>query len=119
MEVMNLEEEDVNPEELLNWNHNVCKDCPPDRSEGLCINAMGTINKNALDQLKWLKDYHDSPIAGYPAQAKTLELIKSNHHWQGMRRDVDRYVCNCNICQRSKPRNQKTHRWLEPLEVPQ
>jgi hypothetical protein len=51
-EVVNLGEEDVNPEKLRNWIQYVCKDCPPDSSEGLCINAMETNNIEDLDKLK-------------------------------------------------------------------
>jgi hypothetical protein len=68
-----------------------------------------------------MREHYDSPIAGQTRRAKTFELIKGNHQWQDMRKDVDRYVQNCHVCQHSKPgpKNQKTHRWLKPLEVPQ
>jgi hypothetical protein len=118
-EVVNLAEEDINAEELWNWIKSVCKDGPPETSQGLCINATETNNKNDVDKLNGIQEHHNSPIAGNTGQAKTLELLKSNHQWQGMRRNMDRYIRNCHVCQSSKPRNQKTHRWLKPLKVPQ
>jgi hypothetical protein len=51
-EAVNLGVEDVNPEELWNWIQNVCKDCPPDSSEGLCINTTETNILDNLDKLK-------------------------------------------------------------------
>jgi hypothetical protein len=78
-EVVNLGKECVNPKELWNWIQNVCKDCPPDSSEGLCINSMEMSNKDNPNQLGWIKEHHESPIARHPGRAKTLKLIKRNH----------------------------------------
>jgi hypothetical protein len=50
--VVNLGEEEVNPEKLWNWIKNVCKDCPPDSSAGLYINTRETNNKDNLFELK-------------------------------------------------------------------
>ena len=116
-EVVNQDKTD--PKELWSWIQNVCKDCPLDSSEGLCTNARVTSNNEDSDKLRLIKEHHDSPPAGHPGRAKTLELLKRNHQWPGMRKDVDRYVCNCHTCQRSKATHQKIHRWLKPLEIPQ
>jgi hypothetical protein len=64
--VVNLGEDEVNPKELWDWIQNVCNDCPLDISEGLCINTMETNSKNDTDMLKWMREHHDSPIAGHP-----------------------------------------------------
>jgi hypothetical protein len=49
-------------------------------------------NEDDSGKLKLVKEHHDSPIAGHPGHAKTLELIKRNHQWQGMRQTwTDRF----------------------------
>jgi hypothetical protein len=58
-EVVNLGQEDVNPKELWNWIQNVCKNCPPDSSEGLCIYTTETNNKDNLDKDNLDKDNLD------------------------------------------------------------
>ena len=35
-----------------------------------------------------------------------------------MRKDIDRYVDNCETCQRTKPRRDKTFGLLNPIPVP-
>lgn len=42
--------------------------------------------------------HHDHITARHPGQAKTLEKIKEGYVWEGMRKDVDRYVDNCRVC---------------------
>ena len=60
--------------------------------------------------------YHDSSIAGHPGIEKTKELICRNFFWEGMNKDIEKYVLSCNTCQRVKPAN-KTYRLLQPLAV--
>ena len=62
--------------------------------------------------------HHDHITAGHPGRAKTLEKIKEKYVWEGMRKDVDRYMDNCETCQRTKPRRDKTFGLLNPLPVP-
>jgi hypothetical protein len=83
-DVVNLDEEEVDPRELRNWIQNICKNCPIDSSEGLSIKAIEIHNKDDFDELKLIKAHLDSPIAGHLGRAKTLDLIKSNHQWQAM-----------------------------------
>ena len=62
--------------------------------------------------------HHDHITAGHPGRAKTLEKIKEKYIWEGMRKDIDRYVDNCETCQRTKPRRDRAFGLLEPLPVP-
>jgi hypothetical protein len=118
-EVVNRDEEDVDPRELWNWIENICIDWPPDSSEGLYINKMEINHKEDSDKLNLIQEHHDSPSAGHPGSAYTLELIQRNHQWKGKRMAVDRHVRNCHVCQCSKSRNQKIQGWLKPQEVTQ
>ena len=62
--------------------------------------------------------HHDHITAGHPGRAKTLEKIKEKYVWEGMRKDVDQYVDNCETCQRTKPRRDKAFGLLNPLPIP-
>ena len=76
VEVVNREEEEVGPEELWNWIQNVCKDCPVDSSEGLCVNATKTINNDRSDVLQLIKEHRDLPAAGHQEEPKPSRLIQ-------------------------------------------
>ena len=47
--------------------------------------------------------HHDHITAGHPERGKTLKKIKENYVWEGMRKGIDRYVDNCEVCQRTNP----------------
>jgi hypothetical protein len=49
-EVINQDEENINPMEFWNWIQNISKDCPLDSSEGLCTNATETCNNGDSDK---------------------------------------------------------------------
>ena len=53
-------------------------------------------------RLHLMQIHHDSPAYGHPGQAKALELLQRTYYWDTMRRDVDRFVRNCEPCRRSR-----------------
>lgn len=72
----------------------------------------------------WVPDYQDlmlrdSPLAGHPGRAKTLELVKRHYYWPSMHKYVERYVRNCHVCSRSKPTRHGKQGPLCPLPVPE
>lgn len=62
--------------------------------------------------------YHDSPVAGHPGQAQTLEMVARGYYWPSMKAYVNRYVISCNPCQRNKNRHTQFHGGLQPLPIP-
>jgi len=64
-EVVNQEQEEINPTDLWNWIQNVCKSCRFGSSEGQCINSTEVTNEKELDKLKRMKEHHDTPAAGH------------------------------------------------------
>ena len=53
-------------------------------------------------RLHLMRCHYDSPAFEHPGCAKTLELIQRKYYWNTIRRDVDRFVCNCDTCHRSR-----------------
>lgn len=70
-------------------------------------------------KVRLLQDHHDTPAAGHPGRAKTLELLSRKFYWPRMYRDVDRYVRNCHTCQRSRTSRHAPYGILRPLPVPE
>ena len=72
-------------------------------------------------RLHLMRCHHDSPAFGHPGCAKTLEWIQREYYWNTMRRNVDRFVPNCDTCQchRSRTSRHAPFGLLRPLPVPQ
>jgi transposase InsO family protein len=45
---------------------------------------------------------HDPIYAAHPGRKRTFEVVRLRHWWPGMRRDIDRYVQECDECNRRK-----------------
>ncbi|KAH0607596.1 uncharacterized protein H6S33_002630 [Morchella sextelata] len=69
-------------------------------------------------RLRLLKEHHDKPSAGHPGKAKTLELLNREYYWPQMRKYVDQYVRNCNVCDRSKAPCNAPYGVLRPMPIP-
>lgn len=67
---------------------------------------------------KILEARHNSTLAGHPGITKTMELISRDYVWNGLRKDVEKYVSGCVTCQRTKVSHQRSHPHLRPLSVP-
>jgi hypothetical protein len=123
-ETVNIDNSSITCRKLRNWVKNHYRHCPHDCSEGLCTHqehpleiSEAQVQPTNQDKLKWIREYHDSAVAGHPGQAKTYDLLSRSYSWDSMRKDVDRYIHNCHTCQRSKPTHGKTHGLLRPLEI--
>jgi hypothetical protein len=55
---------------------------------------------------------------GHSGIDKTIELVGRNYWWPGMRKNVERYVKGCRICQTVKPDRQRKAAPLNPNEIP-
>jgi hypothetical protein len=69
-------------------------------------------------RIQILRQHHDNPSAGHPGRAKTFELLSRSYYWKGMNTDVRRYVKNCRMCGRTKPRYDRHQGLLQPLPIP-
>ncbi|MBW0533015.1 hypothetical protein O181_072730 [Austropuccinia psidii MF-1] len=60
------------------------------------------IPSNEEIKLNILQKCHDSPLAGDPAQEKTIKLIKRDFYWAGMNQVIKDYVFSFQQCSRNK-----------------
>lgn len=69
-------------------------------------------------KIKIVKQHHDSRSAGHFGRAKTYELISREFWWNGLKKFVNRYVANCQVCTRGKSSHQALLGHLKPLAIP-
>ena len=69
-------------------------------------------------KLRILQSRHDHPVAGHPGRTKTLELLRLDFHWDGIRQYVADYVEACATCIRMKYARHKRYGELQPLPIP-
>ena len=65
-----------------------------------------------------LKESHDSPAASHVNFFKTYYNAKQSFYWKGMYKDIQKYVAECDTCQRNKSENVMSPRLLHPLHIP-
>jgi len=64
-----------------------------------------------------MKSEHDSKIAGYFGNERTMELIAQNFYWPKMEMDLQKCCSECNNCQMTKSPRHAKHALLHPLEM--
>lgn len=65
-----------------------------------------------------LREYHSSPVVGHNGDVKTYLRLATEWYWVGMRKDVARFVQNCQTCQQQKYSQQSPAGLLQPLPIP-
>ena len=63
---------------------------------------------NAKDKEEVLRQLHDE--SGHRGRDGTYEKARLRYYWDGLYRDIDRYIRSCEECQKRRP-----HRYDEPL----
>lgn len=54
-----------------------------------------------------IREWHDSLRCGHMGRDRTIERLSSRFYWPAMREDIIKYIKTCDICQRTRPENQK------------
>ena len=70
-------------------------------------------------QLCGLRYKHGHVVAGHYGVNKTLELIRREYPWPGVRDFVKDYCKSCTICKRSKAPRHKLYGTLQQLPIPE
>jgi hypothetical protein len=76
------------------------------------------LNNNSKFKIKVLQEAHDCPAAGHVGFFKTYYNARQSFFWKGMSTDIQKYVAECDLCQRNKTENISTPGVLHPLHVP-
>ena len=77
------------------------------------------IASNSALQTKLIAALHSSAIGGHSGGKATYHRLKQLFHWKGMKRDVEHFVKQCQICQQAKHELIHPARLLQPLPIPQ
>ena len=57
---------------------------------------------------------HDNPIGGHLGMKRTYDRMKLFTTWPGMKKDLEQYVRQCEICQKNKITQNKT---ILPMKI--
>ena len=70
-------------------------------------------------RLRILQLKHDHETAGHPGFRKTLDLVKREFYWPGLRNYVSDYCRTCDNCSRNKAAHHKPYGLLKQLPIPE
>jgi hypothetical protein len=70
-------------------------------------------------RLRVLRYKHDHPLSGHFGQNRTLELIRREYTWPGLRTFVKDYVSSCTTCARAKTPRHRPYGLLKQLPIPE
>ena len=66
-----------------------------------------------------LQEAHDSPLSIHPGSTKMYRDLHQLFWWSGMKREVAKFVSECDVCRRVKAEHQRPAGLLRPLSVPE
>lgn len=69
-------------------------------------------------RLRVLQFKHDHLLSGHLGQNKTVELIRREYDWPGLRVFVKDFVKSCTTCMRTKPQHHRPYGTLQQLPIP-
>jgi hypothetical protein len=81
-------------------------------NERIVVPKDHKLHKQILDEA------HLSKFSMHPGSTKMYQDLKQNFWWTRMRREIAKYVSECDICQRVKASHLKTASILQPLSIP-
>jgi hypothetical protein len=76
------------------------------------------VPKNSQLCKQIMDESHLSKFAIHPGSTKMYQDLKRNFWWTRMRREIAKYVSECDICQRVKASHLRISGTLQPLPIP-
>jgi hypothetical protein len=77
------------------------------------------IGNNSALQTKLISALHASAIRGHSGVMATYYRVKQYFTWKGLKRDVDNFVKQCQVCQQAKHELIHSPGLLQPLPIPE
>ena len=65
-----------------------------------------------------LDEAHLSKFSIHPGSTKMYQDLRQNYWWTRMKREIAKYVSECDVCQRIKASHLKVAGTLQPLPIP-
>jgi hypothetical protein len=84
----------------------------------LWFNEHIVIPKDHKLRKQIMDEAHLSKFSMHPGSTKMYQDLKQNFWWTHMKREIAKYVSECDICQRVKASHLKTAGILQPLPIP-
>jgi hypothetical protein len=81
-------------------------------NERIVVPKDHKLHKQIMDEA------HLSKFSMHPGSMKMYQDLKQNFWWTRMKREIAKYVSECDICQRVKASHLKTASILQPLSIP-
>ena len=76
------------------------------------------VPKNYQLRKQILDETHLSKFSIHPGSTKMYQDLKQNFWWTRMKREIAKYVSECDVCQRVKASHLKVASTLQPLPIP-
>lgn len=86
--------------------------------EGKVVVPETTSDSKIYMRTALIKEAHKPQIFAHGGQNKTIYFIKREYFWEGMSKEIKRYLRNCRGCGRNHLRHDKTLGLLHPLPIP-
>jgi hypothetical protein len=84
----------------------------------LWFNERMVVPKNYQLRKQIMDEAHLSKFAVHPGSAKMYQDLKQNFWWTHMKREIAKYVSECDVCQRVKANHLRISGTLQPLPIP-
>jgi hypothetical protein len=93
--------------------------CFQEDSKGILrFKGRMVVPKNHQLRKQIMDEAHLSKFAMHPGSTKMYQDLKRNFWWTRMRREIAKYVSECDVCQRIKASHLRTSGTLQPLSIP-
>ena len=66
----------------------------------------------------FLQEFHCSPIGGHGGVRRTYNRLSSEFHWRCIKKDVQNFVSNCDVCQRHKYDSTSPAELMQLMPIP-